>query len=116
MVKSWQEHPLQILLTADQCTLKITNRRNVRIDETSLHEKAKGEMHGPVQAARGIRHILSDGETEEILLSEFITNEGTWDTITSAQTLQYVQSRVKPLNLHENGIDRDLVSVHLLRA
>jgi hypothetical protein len=109
--------PLQLLITADQCTLKITNQKNGRMGETISHETAKDEPNGPVQAvARRIHHILSNGGNEDSLLSDYITEDGSWDTITSAQMRNSVRQSVKILELHKNGIDPDLVGVHSLRA
>ena len=109
--------PLDLLLTADRCTLKITNQKNGRMGETISHETVKGATHGPVTAAaRRIHHILSNGGSTDNLLSDVMTDDGKWETITSKQMLTAVRSSVKDLSLHENGIDADMVGVHSLRA
>ena len=109
--------PLTLLLTADQCTLKITNQKNGRMGQTISHETVKDEPHGPVKAmARRIHHILSNGGSESNLLSDYINSDGIWQTVTPAQMRQGVRTSVKELNLHKNGIDADLVGVHSLRA
>ena len=85
--------------------------------ETISHETAKEEPNGPIQAvARRLHYILSNGGNEDSLLSDFITENGSWDTLTSAQMRNRVRRSVKILNLHKNGIDPDLVGVHSLRA
>ena len=109
--------PLPILLTADQCTLKITNQKNGRMGETITHETVKDATHGPVTAtARRVHHILSNGGTENNLLSDYIDENGVWNTITASQMRSGVRTSVRVLNLHKNGIDPDLVGVHSLRA
>ena len=109
--------PLAILLTADQCTLKITNQKNGRMGETITHETVKDAIHGPVTAvARRVHHILSNGGTEDFLLSDYINEAGVWNTITASQMRQGVRTSVKTLKLDQNGIDPDLVGVHSLRA
>jgi hypothetical protein len=109
--------PLNILLTADQCTLKITNQKNGRMGETITHETVLNETHGPVTAlARRVHHILSNGGSEENIISDFFHEDGTWHTITSTQMRTGVRQAVKQMTLHKNGIDVDLIGVHSLRA
>ena len=109
--------PLALLLTADQCTLKITNQKNGRMGQTISHETTLNDPHGPVRAvARRIHHILSNGGSEDNLVSDYIDGNGVWHTITPAQMRQGVRTSVKQLDLHKNGIDADLVGVHSLRA
>ena len=109
--------PLAMLLTADQCTLKITNQKNGRMGQTISHETILNDSHGPVRAvARRIHHILSNGGSEDNLVSDYIDGNGVWHTITPAQMRQGVRTSVKQLDLHKNGIDADLVGVHSLRA
>ena len=105
------------LITADQCTLKITNQKNGRMGETITHETVLQAEHGPVHAtARRIHHILSNGGSEENLLSDYLTENGTWETVTAIDMLHAVRKSAKELQLHENGIDPDLIGVHSLRA
>ena len=56
------------------------------------------------------------GGSEENLLSDNITENGTWETITALDMLRALRQSAKALNLHENGIDPDLIGVHLLCA
>ena len=42
--------PLALILTADQCTLKITNQKNGRLGQIISHETILNDMHGPVKA------------------------------------------------------------------
>jgi hypothetical protein len=108
---------LDILITADQGTLKITYQKNGRMGETITHETVKDAVHGPVTAlARRVHHILSNGGTEDSLLSDYINEAGVWNTVTSTQMRQGVRTSVKTLKLDKNGIDPDLVGVHSLRA
>ena len=108
---------LPILVTADQCTLKITNQKNGRMGETISHETVQDAIHGPVTAvARRVHHILSNGGTEEYLLSDYMNEAGEWNTITASQMRHGVRESVKALKLDQNGIDPDLVGVHSLRA
>ena len=109
--------PLETLLTADQCTLKIINQKNGRMGETITHETVQNEVHGPVTAtARRVHHILSNGGTTRNLLSDYITENGKWSTVTAAQMRTGVRASVRHLGLDKNGIDPDLVGVHSLRA
>jgi hypothetical protein len=109
--------PLETLLTADQCTLKITNQKNGRMGETITHETVKNEQHGPVTAlARRVHHIISNGGTEDTLISEYIDESGNWHTVTPTHMRVGIRQAVKQLDLHKNGIDIDLIGVHSLRA
>jgi hypothetical protein len=108
---------LDILITADQGTLKITNQKNGRMGETITHETVKDAVHGPVTAlARRVHHILSNGGTEDSLLSDYINEAGVWNTVTSTHMRHGVRTSVQTLTLDKNGIDPDLVGVHSLRA
>ena len=87
--------PLHLFLTADQCTLKITNKKNGRMGETISYETAKDEPNRPFQAVpQRVYHILSNGGNEDSLLSDYITDEESWDTITSAQMQNSVRQSV----------------------
>ena len=60
--------PLETLLTAESCTLKITNQKNGRMGET-IHQYAIDSKHCPVKAvARCVHHILANGGTTSNLL------------------------------------------------
>ena len=102
---------------ADQCTQKITDQKNGRMGETITHETVQDEIHSPITAvARRVHHILSNGGTEQNLLSDYLNKAGVWNTITASQMRHGVCSRVKILKLDKNGIDPDLVGVHSLQA
>ena len=69
--------PLDILLTADQCTLKITNQKNGRMGETITHKMVQDAIHGAVTVvARRVHHISSNGGTEDHLLSDYMNEAG----------------------------------------
>eukprot|EP00957_Ditylum_brightwellii_P080015 6085061-Ditylum_brightwellii.AAC.2 len=60
--------PLQVLLTMDANTLKITNQKNVRMGQTIHLETIKDE-HSHVKALiRRVHHTLTNGETYDALL------------------------------------------------
>ena len=85
--------------------------------KTITHETVLQAEHGPVHATAGqVNHILSNGGSEENLLSDYITENGMWETITALDMLRAVHQSAKALNLHENLIDSDLIGVHSLRA
>ena len=107
--------PLEVLLTADAATLKISNQKNGRMGDT-IHQKATGKDGCPIQAlAYRIHHILSNGGTSNNLLCDYY-EEGSWHSIESKDMVAIVRHSVKCLNLHKNGIDPDLVGSHSLRA
>jgi hypothetical protein len=108
---------LKTLLKAAQCTFKITNQKNGRMGETISHETVKDEQHGPVTAtARRVHHILSNGGTDSNLISDYIDENGTWQTVTAMEMRAGIRKCVQDLELHKNGIDIDLIGVHSLRA
>ena len=85
--------------------------------ETITHETVQDEIHSPITAvARRVHHILSNGGTEQNLLSDYLNKAGVWNTITASQMRHGVRLSVKILKLDKNGIDPDLVGVHSLRA
>ena len=70
----------------------------------------------PVRAvARRVHHILTNGGSNESLLcSVYLQSE--WYHITAADMLKAIRAAVSDLQLHQGGIDPDLVGVHSLRA
>ena len=76
---------LDELCAADHVTFKITNQKNGRMGETISHEKLRNDdKHGPiVAAARRIHHVLLNGGSETNLLCDVLTDDGTWQSITS---------------------------------
>ena len=109
--------PLPTLLTADQCTLKITNQKKGRMGETITHETVAHLEHGPVKAAaRRVFHILHNGGSKDSLLCDYISDAGIWNAVTPTDMRTTLRTAVQQLKLHECGIDPDLVGVHSLRA
>ena len=106
---------LEILLTADAATLKISNQKNGRMGET-IHHQAIGKEGCPIQAlARRVHHVLHHKGTVNNLLCDY-WKDGQWMSINSIDIINLVRSSVKTLGLHKNGIDADLVGSHSLRA
>ena len=106
---------LQVLLSADACTLKIENQKNGRMGETIHHERT-GTKHCPVQAlANRIHHILSNGGTGQSCICDY-RDKNQWKHIDAKYLLVQLRKTVKILNLASMGIDPDLVGVHSLRA
>ena len=57
-------------MTADSCTLKITNQKNGRIGET-IHQCAIDSEHCPVRAmARRVNHLLTNNGTTDNLICD----------------------------------------------
>ena len=68
--------------------------------ETITHKSVKDAVYGPVTAvARRSHHILSNGGTEDCLLSEYINEVGTWNTITASQMRHGVRTSVNNLKI-----------------
>jgi integrase len=106
---------LDILLSCDAATLKISNQKNGRMGET-IHHQATGHDLCPVKAlARRVHHITSNNGEEVRLLCEYcIDNE--WHSIRSNDIITMVRLAAKLLNLDKQGIDPDLIGAHSLRA
>jgi hypothetical protein len=109
--------PLKKLLTATSCTLKITNQKNGRMGQT-IHHHAIADDTCPVKAlAHRINHIMNNnGNTANLLCDVWDKTNKTWTQITSKHMIEGLRDAVKSLNLHNNGIDADLVGAHSLRA
>ena len=106
---------LDVLITADLATLKISNQKNGRMGQTISHH-CTGSKLCPVRALAYItHHILHHGGSDSDLISTYYSR-GDWFTITSKQVISKVRTAVKELQLHEMGIDPDLVGAHSLRA
>ena len=110
--------PLHTLFSADQVTMKITNQKNGRMGETISHERIRTDVDtGPIKAlARRIHHILSNGGFDSAALCEYIDDDGIWQSVTSTHMRNAIRHTAQDLNLHENGIDPDLIGSHSLRA
>jgi hypothetical protein len=110
-----RQSSLKVLLTADSCTLKITNQKNGRMGQT-IHHHAIDKSDCPVKAlAHRVNHILSHGGTALNLICDVCTDT-TWVQITPSDMLAELRHTVTKLNLKASGIDPDLVGVHSLRA
>lgn len=107
--------PLTELIQADQATMKITNQKNGRMGQT-IHHHATNTIDCPVKAlARRVHHILQHTTDGSHLLCDYFENNQC-KSITSTQLRNTLRQAVKDLNLHEQGIDPDLIGVHSLRA
>ena len=109
--------PLDILLQADSATLRITNQKNGRMG-TCIHHHCSHKSTSPVKAlARIVHRIFTMGGSDDTLLCAYVdpSTHG-WSNVTSQDIIQAVRASVKDLNLHEQGIDPDLVAAHSLRA
>jgi hypothetical protein len=112
-----RKSPLKTLLTATSCTLKITNQKNGRMGQT-VHHHATKHNSCPVKAlAHRIHHILSHkGTANNLLCDVWNKTSKTWDQITNRDMTQGLRKAIQHLNLHNKGIDADLVGPHSFRA
>jgi hypothetical protein len=112
-----RKSPLKSLLQATSCTLKITNQKNGRMGQT-IHHHATNQQACPVRAlAHRIYHILSNKGTSHNLLCDIWDDEACeWAQVTSLHMTRGLREAVQTLQLHDNGIDADLVGPHSLRA
>jgi hypothetical protein len=111
-----RESPLELLLTADSATLKITNQKNGRMGGT-IHHKSNGREACPIKAlAHIIAHINAhkEDDMDHLLCSYFHNDE--WTTVTSSDIVHMVRLAAKALHLEQQGIDPDLIGAHSLRA
>ena len=111
--------PLAVLITADSCTLKITNQKNGRMGQTIHHEAITNKLDCPIRAiARRVHHVLSNGGSNDNYICDVKqpSQPQTWYQITSADMRTQLRKAVSTLKLHLAGIDPDLVGVHSLRA
>jgi hypothetical protein len=66
-----RDSPLDVLLTADAATLKISKQKNGRMGDT-IHQRAVSSECCPVKAlAHHVHHILSHGGTTEALICSY---------------------------------------------
>jgi hypothetical protein len=107
---------LDLLLTCDAATLKITNQKNGRMGQT-IHQKASGSDCCPVKAlAHRISHINAHRtQDEDRLLSDYCIGT-VWHSITSQDIISIVRTSARLLRLGDQGIDPDLIGAHSLRA
>ena len=109
--------PLHILLSADQCTLKITNQKNGRMGQT-IHHFATKAKHCPIKAiAHRVHHILSNGGSHANYICDvYLEHTQAWQQVTPKDMMTGIRQAVKHLKLSCTGIDPDLIGVHSLRA
>ena len=108
--------PLDVLLSCDSATLKITNQKNGRMGETIHQEAVKDKLENPIAAlAFRVHHILSNGGTNENLLCDYFTN-GKFESVTSNDIINIVRHSAHQLKLQEQALDPDLLGSHSLRA
>ncbi len=111
-----RQSPLHVLLTADSCTLKISNQKNGRMGQTIHHRAVHNLAACPVKAlARRIHHILSNrGAPDDAICKYYHNNKASH--ITPKDMINGVRAAVQDLQLQKVGIAPDLVGVHSLRA
>ena len=107
---------LETLLTADEATMIISNQKNgVRGDQ--LHHESNGTTYCPVGAlARRVHHILSNGGTEDSVLSTYFDDNGDELYLQGDDIVKAVRLAVTALNLPQAGIKAEQVGSHSLRA
>jgi hypothetical protein len=107
---------LELLLQASSATLRIENQKNGNMGDAIHHEAIPNIANGPTQAlARRVHHILSNGGNKESLICDYYEDK-TWSAVTSRNMIARVRSATKALNLHQKGIDPDMVGAHSIRA
>jgi hypothetical protein len=109
-----RESPLHLLLTADSCTMKISNQKNGRTGQT-LHQESTGPTGAVASVARRVHHILSNGGSGENLICDVCINN-TWHSIEGSEIVSAVRTAAKALNLQDKGIEPDMIGAHSLRA
>jgi hypothetical protein len=108
--------PLDILITCDSATLKITNQKNGRMGDT-IHQKATGSPQCPVRALAFIITHLNrhGGDKEDRLLCDYFDDDD-WHSVLSSDIIAMVRTSARLLHLSDQGIDPDLIGAHSLRA
>ena len=101
-----RQGPRQVLLTADSCTLKITNQKNGRMGET-IHQYAINSKHCPVKAvANRVYNILAHGgTTTNLLCDEYDPFTQQWIQITPTHIINAILTAVQTLKLATTGIN-----------
>ena len=108
---------LTTLITADQCTLKITNQKNGRMGQSIKHETVANNDHGLVIAvARRIHHILSQGGSKENLICDYLNHNWVLTSVTPNDLQVSLRFTVRRLQLHNNRINPNLIGVHSLQT
>ena len=110
--------PLERLLKADSCTLKITQQKNGTMGQTIHHHTTGKHNSDPVQAmARRIHHILSNGgNTDNLICDVFEPDLKGWYQVNPSDMLISIRAAITDLKLDQAGITPDLVGVHSYRA
>ena len=107
--------PLEVLLSCDAATLKISNQKNGRMGET-IHQEAVEKECCPIRAlAIRVHHILINGGTNDTLLCDYFDN-GEQHSITSKDIIAMVRGAATALHLSDFAVDPDLLGSHSLRA
>ena len=109
--------PLEVLITADAATLRITNQKNGKKGQQIHREALKTQnITCPVVAlAQRVHHILNNGGNESSLLCDFFVN-GKQHHVTSYIMRKTIKATVTALNLKEQGITANDVGTHSFRA
>jgi len=108
-----RHEPLDILLTADSATMKITHQKNGRMGEV-VHQETTGEVGAVAALARRVHHILKFGGAEDSPICDYYDKQ--WHLVTQAQMLRRIRFIVQQLHLHKQGIDPDIIGNHSLRS
>ena len=108
--------PLNVLMSCDSATLKITNQKNGRMGDT-IHQQSTGTTNCPIKAlALRIHHInIHNGAKDDRLLCDYF-EDGEWTSLHSSDIIALIRTTAKVLKLDEQGIHPDLIGAHSLRA
>ena len=107
--------PIEVLLTADAATLKISNQKNGRMGET-IHQRSIDKLACPIKAlAHRVHNILSQGGTSDSLLCQY-GNSNDKTHISSKEIIILLRAAATTLQLQKQAIDPDLIGAHSLRS
>ena len=85
---------------------------------TCIHHECSGLPSSPIKAlARLVNNVLTSGGSNDTLICDYWdTEKQEWKSIQASDIITMTRNAVRTLNLHQQGIDPDLVGAHSLRA
>lgn len=109
--------PLEVLLTATEATMTISNQKNGTRGQVIHHEMPNNTEDSPLSSlAYRVAHIMAHTNNQDTPISAYFTKKHTMQHVYAGDINTFIKRAVKSLDLEKKGFVAKYVSSHSLRA